>query len=103
MLKKLGLDNTILAAKLAESLKSTLPVVAIVFAVCFIFIPVPAGALLAFVFGSILLVVGVGLFTIGVDMAMTPIGSHIGSAVTTRSPSPTFRCSRDRCRASQIP
>ena len=74
MLKKLGLDNTILAAKLAESLKSTLPVVAIVFAVCFIFIPVPAGALLAFVFGSILLVVGVGLFTIGVDMAMTPIG-----------------------------
>ena len=82
MLKKLGLDNTILAAKLAESLKSTLPVVAIVFAVCFIFIPVPAGALLAFVFGSILLVVGVGLFTIGVDMAMTPIGSHIGSAVT---------------------
>ena len=41
MLKKLGLDNTILAAKLAESLKSTLPVVAIVFAVCFIFIPVP--------------------------------------------------------------
>ena len=81
-MKKLGLDNTILAAKLAESLKSTLPVVAIVFAVCFIFIPVPAGALLAFVFGSILLVVGVGLFTIGVDMAMTPIGSHIGSAVT---------------------
>lgn len=84
MWKKLGLDNTIIAAKLAESLKSTLPVVAIVFAVCFIFIPVPAGALLAFVFGSILLVVGVGLFTIGVDMAMTPIGSHIGAAVTKR-------------------
>lgn len=84
MWKKLGLDNTIIAAKLSESLKSTLPVVAIVFAVCFIFIPVPAGALLAFVFGSILLVVGVGLFTIGVDMAMTPIGSHIGSAVMKR-------------------
>ncbi len=82
MWKKLGLDNTILVAKLEESLKSTLPVVAIVFAVCFIFIPVPAGALLAFVFGSIMLVVGVGLFTIGVDMAMTPIGNHIGSAVT---------------------
>lgn len=82
MLKKLGLDNTILMAKLEESLKSTLPVVAIVFAICFAFIPVPVGALLAFVFGSILLIVGMGFFTIGVDMAMTPIGGYIGSAVT---------------------
>ncbi len=82
MLKKLGLDNTILVAKLEESLKSTLPVVAVVFAICFAFIPVPAGALLAFVLGSVLLIVGMGFFTIGVDMAMTPIGGYIGSAVT---------------------
>ncbi|MFR5881325.1 MAG: hypothetical protein ACLUEQ_11260 [Cloacibacillus evryensis] len=34
-------------------------------------VPVPAGALLAFVFGSILLTVGMGLFTLGAD-AMTP-------------------------------
>ncbi|MDO5116566.1 MAG: DUF1538 domain-containing protein [Synergistaceae bacterium] len=86
MLKKFGLNNTILVAKMEEALKSVLPITAIVFAVSFALVPVPAGALLAFVFGSILLIVGMGLFTIGADIAMTPIGQHIGSAVTrTRS------------------
>ena len=86
MLKKFGLSNTILFSKMEEALKSVLPIAAIVFAVCFALVPVPAGALLAFVFGSILLVIGMGLFTLGADIAMTPIGEHIGSAVTrTRS------------------
>lgn len=81
-MKKFLLNNTIIASKMDEALKSVLPVTAIVFAVCFALVPVPAGALLAFVFGSIMLVIGMGLFTIGVDLAMTPIGQHIGSAVT---------------------
>ena len=86
MLKRFGLNNTILFAKMEEALKSVLPITAIVFVVCFALVPVPAGALLAFVFGSILLTVGMGLFTLGADIAMTPIGEHIGSAVTrTRS------------------
>lgn len=82
MLKNFGLNNTILLAKMEEALKSVLPITAIVFAVCFMLVPVPVGALLAFVFGSILLVIGMGLFTLGADIAMTPIGEHIGSAVT---------------------
>lgn len=84
--EKFGLSNTILFSKMEEALKSVLPIAAIVFAVCFALVPVPVGALLAFVFGSILLVIGMGLFTLGADIAMTPIGEHIGSAVTrTRS------------------
>lgn len=82
MLRRFGLTNSILLSKMEESAKSALPIVAIVFLICFTFVPVPAGALLAFVFGSILLIIGMGLFTIGVDIAMTPIGQHIGSAVT---------------------
>ena len=73
MLKRFGLNNTILFAKMEEALKSVLPITAIVFVVCFALVPVPAGALLAFVFGSILLTVGMGLFTLGADIAMTTI------------------------------
>ncbi|MBR2385154.1 MAG: DUF1538 domain-containing protein [Clostridia bacterium] len=38
--------------------------------------------LISFIFGSILLVLGMCFYTLGVDTAMTPIGEHIGSKVT---------------------
>lgn len=37
---------------------------------------------MGFVLGAFMLILGMGLFTLGTDMAMTPIGTHVGSAVT---------------------
>ena len=75
-------NRTILFEKFKESLSSVLPVTGIVFLLCFTISPVPNDLLLGFILGAALLIVGMGLFTLGADMAMTPIGSHVGSAIT---------------------
>ena len=74
--------RNILKEKLKESLVSVLPIAALVFVICFLIVPVPNSALLAFILGAMLLVVGMGLFTLGTDMAMTPIGEYVGTALT---------------------
>lgn len=74
--------NTILLEKLSEALKSVLPVAAILFVLCFSIVPVPNSILMSFVVGTILLILGMGLFTLGTDLAMTPIGENVGSAVS---------------------
>ena len=75
-------NRTILFEKFKESLSSVLPVTGIVFLLCFTISPVPNDLLLGFILGAALLIVGMGLFTLGADMAMIPIGSHVGSAIT---------------------
>ena len=75
-------NRTILTEKLKESLSSVLPVAGIVFVLCFSISPVPNGLLMGFVLGIFMLILGMGLFTLGTDLAMTPIGTHVGSAVT---------------------
>ena len=75
-------SRIILKQKLNESIASVLPVAAIVFLLCFFVTPIPAALLMVFVFSVILLILGMGLFTLGADVAMTPVGEHIGSAVT---------------------
>lgn len=80
--RQLKQNRTILTEKLKESLSSVLPVTGIVFLLCFSVSPVPNGLLMGFVLGALMLILGMGLFTLGTDMAMTPIGTHVGSAVT---------------------
>ena len=75
--------NTILIEKLQEALKSVLPVAVILFVLCFSIVPVPNSILMSFVVGTIMLILGMGLFTLGTDLAMTPIGEHVGSAVSS--------------------
>ncbi len=75
-------DKTVLKQKLKESLASVLPITAIVFLLCFFVIPVPTDILMAFVVGAVMLTVGMGLFTLGTDLAMSPVGEHVGSAIT---------------------
>lgn len=75
-------DRTILSEKFKESIASVLPVTMIVFLLCFFLTPVPVGMLMAFVMGAAMLIVGMTLFTLGTDLAMTPIGEHIGSSIT---------------------
>ena len=75
----LGRTKTILGEKVREALASVLPITAIVLALCFTLSPVPVDVLLAFLAGAVLLIIGMGFFTLGADMAMTPIGEQLGS------------------------
>ena len=70
--------NPQLMEKIKESLSSVLPITAIVLALSITIVPLTPGALVLFLFGSFLLIVGVGMFTLGVDMSMTPMGNAIG-------------------------
>ncbi len=78
----LGKSRTVLLEKLKESLASVLPITGIVFLLCFTVVPVPTDILMAFVVGAVLLILGMGLFTLGTDLAMTPIGEQVGAAIT---------------------
>ncbi|MCD8156663.1 MAG: DUF1538 domain-containing protein [Clostridiales bacterium] len=61
---------------------SVLPITVIVAILCLLFAPISNGLLLSFLIGSLLLIVGMGLFTLGADMSMTQIGQHIGAKMT---------------------
>ena len=80
--KRRDARRTILRDKWREAFTSVLPITLIVLALCIVLVPAPVSALLAFLAGAALLVVGMGLFTLGTDLAMTPIGEHVGAAMT---------------------
>ena len=54
----------------------------IVFLLCFTIAPIPPGILMAFFIGGVLLVLGMMFFTLGAEMAMTPMGERIGIRLT---------------------
>lgn len=74
--------RTVLREKWKEAFASVLPITLIVLALCFVLVPAPISAMLGFLTGAAMLVVGMGLFTLGADLAMTPIGEHVGAAMT---------------------
>ena len=77
--EQMGRTKTVLGEKTREALASVLPITAIVLALCFTISPVPTDVLLAFLAGAVLLILGMGFFTLGADMAMGPIGQQLGS------------------------
>ena len=60
--------NKQLAEKNRESMASVLPITAIVFILSITIAPLEPGTLVLFLFGAVLLVLGMGFFTLGVDM-----------------------------------
>ncbi len=70
--------NHQLLEKIQESLSSVLPITAIVLLLSVSIAPLTPGALVLFLFGAVLLIVGIGVFTLGVDMSMAPMGSGMG-------------------------
>jgi len=69
--------------KIKESISAVLPITLIVFVLCLFFVPVSNGLVLSFVLGTVMIIIGMGLFTIGADLSMTQIGNHIGAKMTT--------------------
>lgn len=76
------LYQTKLLEKLEESLGAVLPIIGIVLLLCFTIAPVPPGILMAFIIGAVLLIVGMMFFTLGAEIAMTPMGERIGTRMT---------------------
>lgn len=74
--------NELLMEKIRESLRATLPITAIVLVLAVTIAPLTPGTLVLFLFGALLLVFGMGLFTLGVDMSMIPMGDGIGVAIS---------------------
>ena len=74
--------NTVLREKVREALASVMPITLIVLVLSFSITPLPAEVLLAFLLGAVLLIVGMGLFTLGAETAMTPIGERVGAHMT---------------------
>ena len=67
-----------LKEKISESLTSVLPVTVIVLLLSFTLAPMPTGTLMLFLLGAAMLIVGMGFFSLGADMAMMPIGEQMG-------------------------
>ena len=68
--------------KLKETLRAVLPIIAIVLFLSFTIAPISTSILMAFLIGAVLLVVGMMLFTIGAELAMTPMGERVGTTMT---------------------
>jgi hypothetical protein len=68
--------------KIIESLLAVVPVTAIVLLLCVTIAPMPLTPFLLFLFGALLLIFGMGLFTLGADMAMMQIGEKVGWQLT---------------------
>ncbi|MDR2617914.1 MAG: DUF1538 domain-containing protein [Treponema sp.] len=77
--------NKVLKEKLIEAFSSVLPITVIVLVTSVVLVPMPSGTILMFLAGSALLVVGMGFFTLGADMAMMPMGEGIGAQLTKKS------------------
>lgn len=70
--------NPKLREKTLESLAAVLPITAIILLIGILMVPLELGALVMFVVGALMLILGMGFFQLGAEMSMTPIGEGVG-------------------------
>ena len=66
---RMGRTKTVLGEKVREALASVLPITAIVLVLCLTVAPLPVDALLAFLAGAVLLILGMGVVAFGLGTA----------------------------------
>ena len=71
-----------LLIKIKESFSSVLPITAIVMLLHFFVAPMTFETISLFLVGAIFLILGMGLFTLGADTAMMPMGEKMGAQLT---------------------
>ncbi len=74
--------NEQLQEKVHESVASVMPITVIVLLLCISIAPMTPGILTLFLFGAIMLIAGMGFFTLGADMSMIPMGEGIGAQMS---------------------
>ena len=73
----------VLWEKIREALVSALPITAIVYMMALLpWFSFSGTQILTFSISAIFLVVGIGLFNLGADLAMTPMGTHVGAGLS---------------------
>ena len=72
-----------LLSKIREALISALPITAIVYLMSLTpWFDFTAVELITFTIGAVMLILGIGLFNLGADLAMTPMGTTVGSGLS---------------------
>ena len=71
-----------LREKLLEALQAVLPIIGLVLLLSFTIAPISPSILLCFLIGGILLIAGIVFFTLGAELAMSPMGERVGTAMT---------------------
>lgn len=71
-----------LKEKLKEALQAVLPIIGLVLLLSFTIAPISPSILLCFLIGGILLIAGIVFFTLGAELAMSPMGERVGTAMT---------------------
>ena len=69
--------------KIVEALISALPITVIVYLMALTpLFDFSTAELITFTVGAFLLVLGIGLFNLGADLAMTPMGTYVGAGLS---------------------
>lgn len=71
-----------LKEKTMESLSAVLPITFIVLLISIVLVPMELGPIVMFLTGAVMLIIGMGLFQLGAEMAMTPLGEGIGVQIS---------------------
>ena len=74
--------NSKLKSKINESLSAVLPITGIVLILSIFLVPIEIGTAVMFFVGAFLLIVGMGMFQLGAEISMEPIGEGIGVEIS---------------------
>ena len=74
--------NVKLKEKIRESLSAVLPITGIVLMLSIFVVPMELGSVVMFLTGALMLIVGMGFFQLGAEMAMTPLGEGVGVQIS---------------------
>ena len=73
----------VLWTKIKEALISALPITLIVYLLSLLpWFNFTGAELITFTISAVLLILGIGLFNLGADLAMTPMGTHVGAGLS---------------------
>ena len=71
-----------LKEKIRESLSAVLPITGIVLALTVFLVPLEIGTMAMFFVGAVMLIFGMGMFQLGAEMSMSPLGEGIGGSLS---------------------
>ncbi len=64
-----------------DSVYTTLPMTVIIFILHFTIVGFPADILMNFIAGTVLVIIGLSLFSIGIDVALLEVGEEVGGSI----------------------
>ena len=74
--------NKVFLTKIKEAVFAILPITIIILILNFSIKPMSSYNIISFIIGAILLILGTSIYSLGVDTAIEPIGTHIGNKIS---------------------